>query len=80
MQLLKEDFIKHAKKYYDEALKTLVDLLKYPTVLDEYERFNIDKPMSNDTLDEFELDNNFQDTESSPQGEAFLNSRLRERH
>ena len=36
MQLLKEDFIKHAKKYYDEALKTLVDLLKYPTVLDEY--------------------------------------------
>ena len=55
-------------------------LIEFPTVLDEYERFNIDKPMSNDTLDEFELDNNFQDTESSPQGEAFLNSKHREKH
>lgn len=55
-------------------------LIEFPTVLDEYERFNIDKPMSNDTLDEFELDNNFQDTESSPQGEAFLNSKRREKH
>lgn len=55
-------------------------LIEFPTVLDEYERFNIDKPMSNDTLDEFELEDNFQDTESSPQGEAFLNSRRREKH
>lgn len=55
-------------------------LIEFPTVLDEYERFNIDKPMSNDTLDEFELEDNFQDTESSPQGEAFLNSKRRERH
>ena len=55
-------------------------LIEFPTVLDEYERFNIDKPMSNDTLDEFELDNNFQDAESSPQGEAFLNSKRREKH
>lgn len=55
-------------------------LIEFPTVLDEYERFNIDKPMSNDTLDELELDNNFQGTESSPQGEAFLNSRRREKH
>lgn len=54
-------------------------LIEFPTVLDEYERFNIDKPMSNDTLDEFELEDNFQDTESSPQGEAFLNSRRREK-
>lgn len=54
-------------------------MIEFPTVLDEYERFNMEKPMSVDTLDEFELDNGIPDTTSSLQGEDFLNMRRREK-
>lgn len=54
-------------------------MIEFPTVLDEYERFNMEKPMSIDTLDEFELDNGIPDTTSSLQGEDFLNMRRREK-
>lgn len=54
-------------------------MIEFPTVLDEYERFNMEKPMSVDTLDEFELDDGIPDTTSSLQGEDFLNMRRREK-
>ena len=54
-------------------------MIEFPTVLDEYERFNMEKPMSIDTLDEFELDDGIPDTTSSLQGEDFLNMRRREK-
>ena len=55
-------------------------MIEFPTVLDEYERFNMEKPMSSETLDEFELDDGIPDNTSSPQGEDFLNMRRHERH
>lgn len=62
MQLLKEDFINYAKKYYDEALETLKQLLKFPTVLDEYKP-NSDAPfgIANKECLEFILDKAFKD-------------------
>lgn len=54
-------------------------MIEFPTVLDEYERFNMEKPMSVDTLDEFKLDDGIPDTTSSLQGEDFLNMRRREK-
>ena len=64
MQLLKEDFINYAKKYYDEALETLKQLLKFPTVLDEYKP-NSDAPfgIANKECLEFILDKACKDYE-----------------
>ena len=59
--------------------RTNAALIEFPTVLDEYECFNIDKSMANDNLDEFNLDSTFQDSQSPLQGEDFLNMKRREK-
>ncbi len=37
MQLFTKDFLEYAQKYYDDAINTLTELLKFPSVLDDYQ-------------------------------------------
>ena len=59
--------------------RTNMALIEFPTVLDAYERFNIEKPMSNDSLDEFDIDYGIEDEGASLQGEDFLNMKRKEK-